>query len=289
MGSLRNPIGPLPSSIYWRRRAVLLSVIAVVALLVVWLVTSGDDGKDDGADGPGGRGPTSSITPGPTDSQPPISEAPGGREESDGGASDGGSGGGGAGADGGTGNGGASGGGSGSGGADDSGGAGGGDASGGSAGGVGGAGGSGGSGSEVPVGSTLPDCTSGTVKLSLRSVRNTYEPDEKPKLELVASNASDQSCKMDFGPKEAVVEITRADTDDLLWSSADCPKNPAARLLRVSAKTSVTHTVTWDRTTSEPNCATPRPGSVAQGETYLVEVKAPGLPGAKTSFVLEKD
>src|SRR5690606_7271596 len=35
-GSLRNPVGPLPSPIYWRRRAVLLSVLALSALLITW-------------------------------------------------------------------------------------------------------------------------------------------------------------------------------------------------------------------------------------------------------------
>ncbi|MDX6361056.1 MAG: hypothetical protein QOC85_59, partial [Streptomyces sp.] len=38
---MRNPVGPLPSSIYWRRRAVLLSVVGLLALLIVWVVGSG--------------------------------------------------------------------------------------------------------------------------------------------------------------------------------------------------------------------------------------------------------
>ncbi|MEV8411989.1 hypothetical protein AB0P45_00005, partial [Streptomyces niveus] len=83
MGSMRNPVGPLPSSIYWRRRAVAATLIALLALLVVWVVTSGggDGGKkrDDGANG---EAPAPSITPGPSGSGPAISEQPGGRDES---------------------------------------------------------------------------------------------------------------------------------------------------------------------------------------------------------------
>ena len=49
VGSLRNPVGPLPSSIYWRRRAVALSLIALLAVLVLWAVTSGGGSGNKGA------------------------------------------------------------------------------------------------------------------------------------------------------------------------------------------------------------------------------------------------
>ncbi|MBZ9643001.1 hypothetical protein K8369_27205, partial [Streptomyces sp. PSKA30] len=80
MGSLRNPVGPLPSSIYWRRRVVLLSVIALLALLIAWVLTSGGGGSKNGADGSDGKNPAPTITPGPSSSGPAISQAPGGRD-----------------------------------------------------------------------------------------------------------------------------------------------------------------------------------------------------------------
>ncbi|MFE3284656.1 hypothetical protein ACFXJJ_16240, partial [Streptomyces sp. NPDC059233] len=66
MGSLRNPVGPLPSSIYWRRRAVLASVVALLALLAVWTVSSG--GGKTSTNGKGQKGPdtVTAITPGPS-------------------------------------------------------------------------------------------------------------------------------------------------------------------------------------------------------------------------------
>ncbi|MBL0802720.1 hypothetical protein ABZ203_20335 [Streptomyces albidoflavus] len=269
MGSLRNPIGPLPSSIYWRRRVVLLSVVAVLALLVTWLVVSvGGGGKRDGASGSGGHSPAPSITPGDSPSGPAISEHPGGRDESgeDDESGTGGSGGEGEGAGGGEA----------------------GDGNSGSGSGAGGAGAGGGetTGEQVPTGSTLPNCPAGAVEMSLRPTKNTYEPDQKPKLVLKAENTSKADCKVDLGPKTAVLTITETGEDKPLWSSAHCPAT-GSLLLKLPAQGSVTHTVTWDRRASADKCATPPAGAAGPG-TYLAEVEAP-VATAKISFVLAKD
>ncbi|MFJ4686117.1 hypothetical protein [Streptomyces sp. NPDC088789] len=283
MGSLRNPIGPLPSSIYWRRRVILLSVFAVLALLITWIVVaSGGDGKD-GADGTNGKNPAPSITPGPSGSGPAISQAPGGRDESGdeetGGGSGGGSGAGdGDGAEGSGGSGGSEGG-SGAG-------------TGGSAGAGSGGGASGGggvsSGDALPAGSALPNCAPGSVSLTLRSVRNSYSPDQKPSFQLIARNSSANDCKVDLGPKGAVLTITQAGEDDTFWSSADCPKGAGNLLYRVPAESSITYTVQWDRDRSAARCATPPPGSAAAG-TYLLEAKAAAFAKVQASFVLTAD
>jgi hypothetical protein len=275
---MRNPVGPLPSSIYWRRRAILASMVAVLALLITWVVTSGGGGGGGNeADGPDGKNPTASITPGPSDSGPAISQAPGGRDESsDGGDGDGGSGG--------------SGGSAGSGGSDGSasGGSGSGSGSGGGGGGADDGEGGGGSGDTVPAGSSLPNCTAGAVKLTLRSVSNSYTPDEKPTFELIARNSSGSDCKLDLGPKRAVLTITQAESDDEIWSSADCPTGAASILFRVPANDRVVRTVEWNRKASAPRCATP-PALTATPGTYLVEARTPDLPKSQISFVLKKD
>ena len=280
---MRNPVGPLPSSIYWRRRAVLLSVLALSALLGIWIVASGGGGGKKGTDGANGKDPVRTITPGPSGSGPAISQAPGGRDESGGtdtGGSDSGSGSAGSGGSGG------------SEGADGSGGSGGGGGSAGAGGGAGtddGVNGSSvGSGDTLPAGSSLPNCTAGIVRLSLRSVQNAYAPDETPTFQVVAENSSANDCKIDLGPKAAVVTITQASSDDDIWSSDDCPKDTAGLLFRVSAGDSITYTFEWDRKASAPECATPKAGS-ATADTYLVEAQAHGFPKAQTSFVLDKD
>ncbi|MFF4832778.1 hypothetical protein [Streptomyces sp. NPDC001315] len=273
MGSLRNPVGPLPSTIYWRRRAVLLSVVALLALLIAWIVSSGGGGGNTGAGGADGKNPASSITPGPSGSGPAISQAPGGRDESTGGDSGGsgsGSGSGDSGASTGTSSADPSGSGSGS---DD-------DSDGGSAGG-------GGTGT-LPAGSTLPNCTAGVVTLTLSSVQNSYSPDETPTFRLTAKNSSGSDCKVDLGPKSAVLTITQTGSGDAYWSSDDCPKVSGGLLYRVPAGSSAAYTVKWDRKPSAPECATPPAGSAGAG-TYLVEAKAPGFAKAQTSFVLSAD
>ncbi|MFF1683302.1 hypothetical protein ACFVYG_45635 [Streptomyces sp. NPDC058256] len=273
MGSMRNPVGPLPSTIYWRRRAVLLSLVAVLALLIVWVVGTGGGGGTNNGDGSNGKNPAPSITPGPSGSGPAISENPGGRDESTAGTGDSGSG---DGSDGGSGDGSGS-----TSGSGDS----------GTSSGTGsddGSNGAGGSADQVPAGSTLPNCAANAVKLTLRSVRNTYAPGEKPTIELTAKNTSGSDCKVDLGPKNTVLTITQAGSDDDIWSSDDCPTGSGSLLYRVAANGQVTHTVEWDRKASAPECATP-PALSATAGTYLVEAQAPGLTKAQTSFVLSKD
>lgn len=282
---MRNPVGPLPSSIYWRRRAVAATLIALLALLVVWVVTSGgDDGGKKRDDGANGDTPPPSITPGPSGSGPAISEQPGGRDESDetGGSDGPGSGGTGAGSDGGAG------GGNGGAGTGGSAGSGGGAASGGSGGSAGdGANGST-TGEQVPVGSSLPNCAPSSLTVKLESRKVAYEPGEKPSFRLVATNGSGKDCKADLGPKSVVLTVTNSESDEI-WSSKDCPKI-GQLLLKVPAGGTVTRTVVWDLTRSVPQCATPPPGKAKPG-TYLVEAAAPGatVKQGQTSIRLDKD
>ncbi|MFJ4439460.1 hypothetical protein [Streptomyces sp. NPDC088923] len=297
MGSMRNPVGPLPSSIYWRRRAIFGAVLVLVALLVVWLVNvtgGGGGGNKDGAQGSGGSsGPAPSITPGPSGSGPAISQQPGGRDESGGsdkdddtatpgdGASDGD-------ADSGSGKDGSGKGGSAD-GADEA------DGSN-EAGGEGGSG-SGGSGKgagagssdaqQVPAGSSLPDCATGVAELSLRSEHNTYEPGKKPQLELSVKNSSAAACKVNLGAARTVVTITLTGEDAPYWSSKDCPATESL-WLRVPAKETIRYEIEWNRKASRAACAKPPSGSAKPG-TYLVEATAPGLEKARTSFRLDKD
>ncbi|MEW1615432.1 MULTISPECIES: hypothetical protein [unclassified Streptomyces] len=253
-------------------------------MLVAWAVTSVNSGgtKDDGK--PGGSDPVESITPGPGSSGPAISQQPGGRDESgDSGGSDGSDGGTGSGGDAGAGSGGASGGagsdGTSTGGAGTAGSGAGGTASGGGS----------TAGQQVPAGSRLPACKPGTLELTLRT-KVSYGPDDRPKFELIARNTSSATCKADLGPKNVVLTVTEAgaESDDVIWSSKDCPASPAPLFLKVPAGATIVHTVDWNRVRSTPNCATP-PATKAAPGTYLLEAKAPATPVRRASFVLKKD
>ncbi|MFE4633755.1 hypothetical protein ACFRJ1_10305 [Streptomyces sp. NPDC056773] len=278
MGSLRNPVGPLPSSIYWRRRAVLASVAALLAMLAVWTVSSGAGKSSTNGKGQGGSGPVTQITPGPSGSGPAISQAPGGRGESGSGGS-GGSAGTGTGSDPGaspgTGKNGEPG------------------AEPGSAdqGGTGGSAGSSGSsgGQVVPADSPVPTCAPSALQWEVKSVKNEYETSEKPRLELVARNVSGTTCKVDLGPKQAVLTITQASNAKPVWSSADCPAGAGNVFYRVPSQGETRQALEWDRHFSEPTqCQSPPAGSAA-ADTYVVEVKSPGMPVARTSFVLKPE
>ncbi|MBX7553748.1 hypothetical protein ABZX95_23085 [Streptomyces sp. NPDC004232] len=269
MGSLRNPVGPLPSSIYWRRRAVMLAVVAVLALVITLVVTAGGGGGKKNSDASNGKNPANTITPGPSSSGPAISQHPGGRDESSGGSSAGDSG---SGGDGGSGS------------ADSSGGPG---SGGGSSSGAAG-GGTVVAGDALPASSSLPNCTSSAVALSLKSLHNSYSPDQTPTFELTAKNSSSADCKIDLGPKNAVLTITPSSGRDAFWTSSDCPKGAASLVFRVPAGQSITYTVTWDRKPSAAQCVTPAAGS-AKADTYLLEASAPGFGKQQASFVLSAD
>ncbi|MEO3978937.1 hypothetical protein [Streptomyces sp. CAU 1734] len=282
MGSLRNPIGPLPSSIYWRRRAIALSLVALLAVLTIWALTSrgGGGDKQDSANGKSTSSP-STITPGPSQSGTAISEQPGGREETGGTGTESGPGSGQPGSGGPDGTGGT-----------DSGGTGSSTGTGSGPGGGSGTGGTGGGGSpgeRVPAGSPLPNCRASELTLALNTPKVPYEPGEKPSFRLVVTNSSDTACKADLGPRAAVLTITSADDGgDKVWSSKDCPRTRGALLLKVPARGSVTHVVEWDRVRSAPQCATPPAGAVRAG-TYLAEARIAGEAPAQVSIRLERD
>ncbi|MBB5120378.1 hypothetical protein [Streptomyces eurocidicus] len=226
------------------------------------MVTLGGDdgsGSEQGKGSPG-KGPAdSTITPGPTPSGPHISQRPGGRGDSS----------------------------TGTGGSSGTGGAGG-DHAGGGTGGSG-TGGSGvlgsGDGRTVPAGSSVPDCASGTVRLTVRSVKEAYGPDEKPKFEIVVKNAGSGACKVNFGAPAAFMKITSG--SDHIWSSDDCARGAGALLVELPGSGETKRTVEWDRKRTAPQCATPAGDAVAGSGTYRVEVKVAGVT-ERLEFKLEK-
>ncbi|MGW0883131.1 caspase family protein [Streptomyces sp. NPDC002671] len=140
------------------------------------------------------------------------------------------------------------------------------------------------------VGAPLPACTPSAVELTVRSLHYSYAPAQPPTVLVTAKNSSDSDCKVDLGPRKAVLTVTKAGGADPYWSSADCPRTADSQLFRAPAHGTVTNTVRWDRRPSAPQCAVPAAGTAEAG-TYLVELtaSASGFGQAETSFVLSSD
>lgn len=289
MPSLRQPVGPLPASIYWRRRAVVLVAVAAVVALIAWLMTD-QGGGDGGSPGkaaqaappqPESQTPAQTITPGASPSGPaahPATGGTGGGPVASGGGSEVGLSGGGTGGSGGSGGAGGSGGSGGSGGGNPA-------PAGGSGGGS--AGGSGGSGGGAPAVNTpevmaLPVCSSSQVALELAGTQNSYQPKDKPKLALTVKNSSGANCRVDLGRTASVITVSSGSNNDRVWSSGDCPPDKGSIWVQIPANSSQTETFTWDRSRSKPQCATADQTAPASG-TYVVLAELTGLSGDKVS------
>ena len=292
MPSLRNPVGPLPSSIYWRRRLVVLVVLAVVLVLILWLLLSGGGGgKHNGASGPASSTPAASITPGgssdgskaggtgagggsggssggttPNPSGSGSASAPAGTNGGTvvvGGGTDGGTVSGGSGVSGGT--------------------AGSGGSGGGSTGGGGTAATGGGSGDSVPPANStgtmnLPACAAADVELALTSDDHTYDSSQWPTFRLAITNNTEAACRVDLGAKSAVLTVTGSG-DSRVWSSGDCPRVTTAQWYAVPAAGTLSNVAfVWNRTTSAPGCTPGGGGGAVGAGTYVATITVSGVP-----------
>ncbi|MFF1906296.1 hypothetical protein [Kitasatospora sp. NPDC058218] len=279
-------MGPLPASIYWRRRLVVLVAVAAVVALLFWLM-SDQGGGGDGAAGKAAQAapsqtqpPAEAITPGASPSGPANNSRPGGGgtggANPTGGAVSGSGGGDVSLSTGGTG------------GAPNPAPATGGSATGGSAAGGasgGAAGGTSGGGGTPPVNTSevmaLPVCASSQVTLELASAQNSYQPKDKPKLTLTVHNSSGANCRVDLGRTASAITVT-ASNGDRIWSSGDCPADRGGNWAQIPANGGLTETFTWDRGRSKPQCATADPAAAPAG-TYLVVADLTGLSGGQVS------
>ncbi|MFI5533697.1 hypothetical protein ACIA8O_34700 [Kitasatospora sp. NPDC051853] len=283
MPSLRQPVGPLPASIYWRRRIVVLVALAIVLALAFWMFAgSGGDGKS-GKQGGAQPAPVQSITPGASPTGPAVDSRPGG---SGGSGSSGGS----------TGSGGVSGsgggevsltagGGTGSASGGSNGGSSGTGGSGGTAGG-GAAGGTGGAGNPLPVNTAevmaLPVCSAGQLSLELAGSQDAYKAKEKPRLSLTVRNTSTGACRVNLGRLASTVTVTLAESNERVWSSGDCPTDRQDTWVQLGAGTGLTETFTWERGRSKQQCATPDATPAPLGR-YLVQAALTGPAGGPVS------
>ena len=269
MGSFRHPVGPLPGSVYWRRRIVLLGIPLFVIALVAYACT-GSSSPSTNAAGPGsgqqsaGSSPTGIITPAPsqTASGPPGNSYPGGSPTTSGGAGPGATNGASSGA-------GATG--SGSGGA------------------AGGAGSTGGTSSTGQAASGAAAGCSLSLMLSLNRTSSSgpvqYPAGTYPTFKIAAADNGSANCTLDVSGKGMVVSVMPLGTTKPIWTSATC--SGAADLRVLGPGDSQGYSVVWKRwETQGTTCPLSALPTVPQG-TYTVNVEANDVTSSLVEFILD--
>jgi hypothetical protein len=273
VGSFRHPVGPLPGSVYWRRRIVLLGIPLFVIALVAYACT-GSSSPSTNAAGPGGgrqsagASPTGIITPAPsqTASGPPGNSYPGSPTTSGGGAGSTG------GASGGTG-----------------GGTGGGTSSGSAGSGV--SGGSGSGGTTGSIGQAASGAAAGcslSLMLSLDRTSSSgpvqYPAGSYPTFKIAAADDGSANCTVDVSGKGMVVSVMPLGTTKPIWTSATCSGATDLRVL--GPGDSQSYSVVWKRwETQGDTCPLSALPTVPQG-TYTVNVEAGGVTSSLVEFIL---
>jgi hypothetical protein len=254
VGTFRNPVGPLPASVYWRRRIVLLGIPLFVIALVAY-ACSGTSGSPQNTAGPGAgntasSSPTGVITPGSSEtaSGPPGNSYPTGTVTTVGaGAGSGGSG-----------------------------------TASASAGSSSGAGAT-----QAASGAEAGCALSLTIALDRTSSSGTvqYPAGTYPTFKISATDTGSANCTVDVSGKGLVVSVMPLGTTKPIWTSEVC--SGAADLRVLGPGDAQTFPVAWKRwETQGTTCPVSKLPTVPQG-TYTVNAAANGTTTSAVEFILD--
>lgn len=232
-----HPVGPLPASVYWRRRVLALAA-GLAALLLLWLVTSGGSGAGDGgfgqaagsssaaptATGSGASAP-SGGSPSETLAATPPAVDPGRPGDGTGGAS----------------------------GAGDP---------------SGGGSGPAGTTAAAPTEAAAPvACSDAALRLTVAPGRPAYPVGATPELTLSVQNVSKQTCTRDLAASQQEVLLYAGQAR--VWSSNDCYPGGGRDVRTLAPGERNRFSVTWSGLSSRPSCAGTR-SRVGPGSYQLV-------------------
>ena len=258
MGTFRHPVGPLPSSVYWRRRLVVLGIPLFVIALVAYACTgttgtpTSDTGAVGGQVGPGaGASPTGVISAAPSEtaSGPPGVQYPGS-------------------------------------GPTGSGAAGGAAPTSGASGGAGSGSGSAGSGT-AQAGLGGAGCA---LNLTLALDRTSssgpaqYPAGTYPTFKVTAADSGSANCTVDVSGRGLVVSVMPLGTTAPVWTSSTC--SGAADLRVLGPGDTQTYPVVWKRWEGQgETCPVSKLPTVAPG-AYTVNAEADGVTTSQVEFIL---
>ncbi|MDO4241002.1 MAG: hypothetical protein Q4C71_00490 [Microbacteriaceae bacterium] len=141
-----------------------------------------------------------------------------------------------------------------------------------------------------PLNQPLQPCGTGEIKATAHTDKDTYEPNQKPKIWLTVENTTEKPCAADMGTAKMLFEISSA--GKVVWASIHCQKkgegqgadpNATLPVILQPKKPLKTAAIEWDRTKSAPEtCATEkRPPADAAGAVYELRVAIADVPGQR--------
>ncbi len=252
MGTFRKPVGPLPASVYWRRRIVLLGIPLFVIALVAYACT-GTSGSPQNTAAPGGgssasSSPTGVITPGASQ----TASGPSGHSYPTAPASS------------------------------NSAGAGTGGTSSASSGSTAGAGTT----HQAASGAAAGCALTLTIALDQTSSSGTvrYAAGTYPTFKITATDSGSANCTVDVSGKGLVVSVMPLGTTKPIWTSQVC--SGASDLRVLGPGDAQTYPVVWKRWESQgTTCPVSKLPTVPQG-TYTVNAETGGVTTSAVEFIL---
>ncbi len=136
----------------------------------------------------------------------------------------------------------------------------------------------------VPVPPTGPvPCTNAMLAVTAEVGSPEHRVGERPVLRLVVTNVSDQPCVRDLDSARQEIVVWSGDGADRLWSSNDCANVASIDLRTLVPGQPVAFSVRWAGRTSIPGCAEER--TVVPPGAYRVMTRVDDIISAPTPFL----
>jgi len=137
--------------------------------------------------------------------------------------------------------------------------------------------------SPVPVPPTGPvPCTNEMLGVAAEIDRAEHRVGERPVLRLVVTNISDQPCVRDLDSSRQEIVVWNQDISTRLWSSNDCVNVGSVDLRTLVPGRPVAFAVTWAGRTTKPGC--PKSRTVVPAGPYNVMTRVDDDISAPTPF-----
>jgi hypothetical protein len=135
----------------------------------------------------------------------------------------------------------------------------------------------------VPASGPVP-CTNAMLTVGSEIDRPQHKVGDKPVLRLVVTNTSGEPCVRDLDSARQEIVVWNSNQSVKLWSSNDCSNVHSTDLRTLVPGQPVAFAVTWAGRTSTPGCAQPR--TVVPAGNYRVLTRLDDIISPPTLFVL---